>query len=167
MWPAARTYTPHKFKYFFDKVVEASPNILKWLEEHHNLLWARSKFSTEIKCDYINNNLVESWNTWIKEHKDLPLHFLADVIREKTLTLFARRRISIALSPGILPAVIHQLNAASKGLGHLKLTKGHPEKAEVTEIYKDEEVRGHVVYLPQHVCTCREWQLTRKPCSHA
>jgi transposase-like protein len=124
MWPAARTYTPHKFKYFFDKVVEASPNILKWLEEHHNLLWARSKFSTEIKCDYINNNLVESWNTWIKEHKDLPLHFLADVIREKTLTLFARRRISIALSPGILPAVIHQLNAASKGLGAPETDQG-------------------------------------------
>jgi hypothetical protein len=93
---------------------------------------------------------------------------LADVIREKTLTLFARRRrISTALSPGILPAMIHQLNAASRGLGHLKLTKGHPEEVEVTEIDKDEEVRRHVVYLPQHVCTCREWQLTGKPCSHA
>jgi hypothetical protein len=127
------------------------------LEEHHNLLWARSKFGIEIKCDYINNNLVESWNAWIKEQKDLPLHFLSDVIREKTLTLFARRRrISIALSPRILSAVIHQLNAASRGLEHLKLTKGHPEKAEVTEIYKDEEVRRHVVYLPQHVCTYRE-----------
>ena len=47
------------------------------------------------------------------------------------------------------------------------MTKGHPEEAEVTEIYNDEEVRRHVVYLPQHVCTCREWQLTRKPYSHA
>ena len=37
----------------------------------------------------------------------------------------------------------------------------------MTEIYKDEAVRRHVVYLPQHVCTCREWQLTGKPCSHA
>jgi len=43
--------------------------------------------------------------------------------------------------------MIHQLNAASKRLGHLKVTKGHPEQAEVTEIYKDEEVRRHVVYL--------------------
>ena len=60
MWPAARAYTPHKFKYFFDKVVYASPDVLNWLKEHHNLLWARSKFTTEIKCDYINNNLNES-----------------------------------------------------------------------------------------------------------
>jgi len=86
----------------------------------------------------------------------------------RTLTLFAKRRkIANALSPRILPAVIHQLNVGSRGLGRLKVTKGHTEEAEVTEIYKDEEVRRHVVYLPQHVCTCREWQLTGKPCSHA
>ena len=60
MWPAARAYTPHKFKYFFDKVVAASPGVLTWLKEHHNLLWASSKFSSDIKCDYINNNLAKS-----------------------------------------------------------------------------------------------------------
>jgi hypothetical protein len=47
MWPAARAYTPHKFKFYFDKVVDASPGIVKWLNDYHNLLWARSKFSTE------------------------------------------------------------------------------------------------------------------------
>ena len=112
MWPAARAYTPYKFKYFFDKVLEASPDVQDWLDAHHKLLWARSKFSAGIKCDYINNNLAECWNSWIKEHKDVPVHCLADAIREKTLTLFAKRRkIANSLSPGILPAVIHQLNA--------------------------------------------------------
>ena len=47
------------------------------------------------------------------------------------------------------------------------MTKGHPEAAEVTEIYKDQEVMRHVVYLTQHICTCREWQVTRKPYPHA
>ena len=41
------------------KVVAGSADILPWLNEHHKLLWARSKFSTDIKCDYINNNLAE------------------------------------------------------------------------------------------------------------
>jgi len=93
---------------------------------------------------------------------------MADAIREKMLVLFAKRRkISLALSPGILPVVIEQLNAASKGLSHLKVTKGHPREAEVTEVYKDEDVRRHVVHLTQHECTCREWQITGKPCPHA
>ena len=47
------------------------------------------------------------------------------------------------------------------------MTKGHPEAEEVTEIYKDQEVRRHVVYLTQHIYTCREWQITGKPCPHA
>jgi len=41
------------------KVVAGSADILPWLNEHHKLLWARSKFSADIKCDYINNNLAE------------------------------------------------------------------------------------------------------------
>lgn len=81
MWPAARAYAPRKHKYFMDKVIEASPDVKKCLREHHNLLWTRSKFSTDIKCDYILNNLVESWNAWIKEFKDLPLHYMVDAIR--------------------------------------------------------------------------------------
>ena len=157
MWPAVRAYSAHKFKLFFDKVLAASPDVQKWLTEHHPFLWARSKFCDDIKCDYINNNLAESWNAWIKEHKNLPVHMMADAIREKIMVLFAKRRkISTALSPGILQAVIHQLNAASRGLGHLNISSGHPNQAEVTEVYKDEEVRRHVVYLSQKICTCRQ-----------
>jgi len=91
-----------------DKVFAASPDLENWLNQHHNLLWARSKFSTDIKCDYINNNLAECWKSWIKEFKDLPLHCMVDAIREKGVIMFKkRRRISRALHGVILPAVIH------------------------------------------------------------
>jgi len=132
------------------------------------LLWCRSKFSEHVKCDYINNNLAECWNSWIKPFKDLPVHCMADAIREQLVILFEkRRRISNALGGVILLAIVHQLNAASKGLGHLKVTKSHPDQAEVSVIYKDEETRSHVVYLDKMTCTCRKWQVTGKPCSHA
>jgi hypothetical protein len=55
---------------FLRRCWAASPDLQKWLNEHHPFLWARSKFSPDIKCDYINNNLAESWNAWIKEHND-------------------------------------------------------------------------------------------------
>ena len=45
-----------------------------------------------------------------------------------------RRKISLALTSVILPAVIHQLNATSKGLDHLQVTKWNPQEAEVTVI---------------------------------
>ena len=98
----------------------------------------------------------------------MPLDSLADAIGIKTLELWERRRkISVAMSGDILPAVIHQLNAASKGLGHLKVLKGNPREAEVDVWYQGEEIRRHVVYLEEQKCTCREWQVSGKPCSHA
>ncbi|WVZ85958.1 hypothetical protein U9M48_032813 [Paspalum notatum var. saurae] len=165
MWPAARVYTLEKHKYLLGNVLESTPGIQKWLEKDHSLLWTRSKFSEQIKCDYINNNLAESWNGCIK---DLPPDAMADVIREKMEVLFKKRRkISMALSGSILPVVVHQLNAVSKGLTHLRVTKGNSEQAEVTQIYKDEAARRHVVYLNDHHCTCRQWQISGKPCPHA
>ncbi|CAD6220921.1 unnamed protein product [Miscanthus lutarioriparius] len=158
MWPAARAYLSDNHEYFMSKVMAASAAVLPWLNEHHNLLWARSKFSHDIKCDYINNNLAESWNSWIKENKYLPVYALANAIREQTLKLLAKWTISRALKGTILSDVVHQMNAASKGLGHLKVTKGDRNQAEVSVVYKDEEVRRHVVYLDQKICTCREWE---------
>ena len=120
MWPAVRAYTEEKYERLMAKVVVGSVDILPWLNEHHKLLWARSKFSADIKCDYINNNLGECWNSWIKQLKDLPLDSLVDAIRIKTMVLFEKRRkISLALISAILHAVIHQLNGTNKGLDHL------------------------------------------------
>ncbi|KAF0908100.1 hypothetical protein E2562_022940 [Oryza meyeriana var. granulata] len=152
MWPPARAYKLDRFHFYFNKVLEANADVADWLDKYHNLLWARCKFSCEIKCDYITNNLAESWNNWIKDYKDLPVDVLADATREKTLVLFEnRRRIAQRLPGVILPVVVHQLNAASKGLGHLKVIKGGNESAEVTELYKDVEVIRHVVYLDKNV----------------
>ena len=83
MWPAARACTVEKFNKLMDKVIEAYPGVVPWLKEHHSLLWARSGFKEEIKCDFINNNLAESWIAWIQAHKDLPLDILADAIRQR------------------------------------------------------------------------------------
>ncbi|WVZ50790.1 LOW QUALITY PROTEIN: hypothetical protein U9M48_002013 [Paspalum notatum var. saurae] len=123
MWPASRAYTIDKHRYLLNKVLQNTPGLQEWLDKDHNLLWTRAKFSEEIKCDYINNNLVEAWNSWIKELKYLLLDYLADAVREKMVILFEkRRRISSALDGNILPAVVHQLNAQSKGLGHLRVS---------------------------------------------
>jgi len=33
--------------------------------------------------------------------------------------------------------------------------------------YNGEEIRRHVVYLEEQKCTCREWQVSGRPCPHA
>jgi hypothetical protein len=166
LWPAARAYRLEVYQHHMAKVYAASDKVLPYLSNYHNLLWMRCMFNPQIKCDYINNNLAECFNAWVKDIKDLPIVQLADKIREMIMELFRKRRMIGERFVGlILPFVIHQLNAKTRGLGHLKAKASADWSAEVTNINKDGE--RHVVKTLTHECTCLQWQHTGKPCDHA
>jgi hypothetical protein len=60
---------------------KACPKETRWLLDNHKQLWARSKFSTTDKCDYVTDNIVEALNSWIREEKSIPIVELMDKIR--------------------------------------------------------------------------------------
>jgi hypothetical protein len=76
-----------------------------------------------------------------------------------------RRRIGEKLNGKILPAVLQQLKARTRGLGHLPVTKAGFFSAHVEDITNTHN--RHVVKSYLHECTCLEWQHTSKPCPHA
>jgi hypothetical protein len=124
-------------------------------------------FNTDIKVDYIHNNLAECFNSWVREIKDLPIVQLCDKLREMVMELFRkRRRIGKCLQGKILPAIMQELNDRTRGLGHLQPHASSDMSAEVTDTEKDHTKR-HVVKALAHECTCMEWQHTGKPCPHA
>jgi transposase-like protein len=69
MYPAARAYRVEIWQRHMKEVIQACSDVLPWLETYHPLKWMRSGFNPAIKCDYITNNLAESFNNWIKDYK--------------------------------------------------------------------------------------------------
>jgi hypothetical protein len=65
----------------------------------------------------------------------------------------------------ILPSILNVLNARTRGLGHLSLTKGDHYCAEVQD--SNNVFTKHIVKADQMYCSCEEWQHTGKPCQHA
>jgi hypothetical protein len=63
-----------------------------------------------------------------------------------------------------LPAIVHQLNIRSRGLGHLKVVNDGNDHAEVFDNSPKQE--SHIVDLGAQECSWLEWQHTRKPCDH-
>jgi hypothetical protein len=168
MYPAARSYMQDRFEHYMNIIHETNSDVKPYLETYHKLLWMRSKFSEEIKCDFISNNLADLWNKWIKDMKDLPVAELADAIRSKIMDLLARRKkIGEKLDGEMLPIIVRQLNAMTRSLGHLRVVQGDRDQAEVAEITPEHEIIRHRVNLAKHTCTCREWQVSGKPCPHA
>ncbi|XP_066358573.1 uncharacterized protein [Miscanthus floridulus] len=166
IYPAARAYREDIFYDNITKMVSESAEAVKWLQTNHKLLWYRCAFNPEIKCDYITSNIAESFNNWIRDYKDLPVADLADKIREMIMVLWNKRRnIAYRLPEGrILPAIMHQLKANTRGLGHLKIVPCSNWSAEVWD--HSSRVERHIVKLHQRTCTCLEWQHTGKPCQH-
>jgi len=97
----------------------------------------------------------------------LPVAELADKVREMIMVLWRkRRRIAEKLPTGkILPAVMVQLKANTRGLAHLKVVKSGSWSAEVWDYSKGGE--RHRVKLNEKTCTCQEWQHIGKPCQQA
>jgi hypothetical protein len=91
MCPCAWACTDRRFDTLMDKIAATSPKAIPFLNKHHKLKWSRSKFSKECKVDYVNNNISECFNNWIKDYKDLPVAKLMDKVREKiTEKLYTR-----------------------------------------------------------------------------
>lgn len=78
-----------------------------------------------------------------------------------------RRTIGRLIDDGILPSVMMELNKASNNLKVVKVGRCDDDFAEVTLVDPDNVTRRHTVDLHNYKCSCRKWQITGKPCTHA
>jgi hypothetical protein len=95
-----------------------------------------------------------------KEHQIVEIH---DKIRQMIIEKFVLRSESARKMTGkIILAIIKDLNAQSKTIKDHDVLICGPKKIEVTV-----NRFRHAVNLELKTCTCRAWQVTGKPCSHA
>lgn len=144
----------------------------QWLEDSHKHLWKRYQFSETSKVDYVTNNIVESFNSWIREEKSLPVILLFDRIRQMIMEkMELRRRVAYKMRGKILPSAIKAANAKSRGLPYVHRFSNRGQDnvallAEVQGVDKDLQPWRHALDLTNRTCTCRQWQVTGLPCYH-
>jgi len=110
----------------------------------------------------------ESFNSQIKHLKGLLLHELVDRLRELIMEKrYIRKKIANEWADGVLPAVKKELNLISNNLKVVKVATSDEHFAEVTLLDDWNNQKRHTVDLKNKSCSCREWQITGKPCKHA
>ncbi|CAA0811236.1 Unknown protein [Striga hermonthica] len=168
LYPAARSYTKWLFQWHMKRIADFEPKAIEYLENHHNRIWYRCSFGENSKCDYLTNNVSESFNAQIKKFKGLLLHELVDRIRELIMEKrYARKMIARQWADGILPNVIKELNLISNNLKVVKIVVSDVDMAEVTILDDWNNQKRETVDLKNHSCGCRQWQVIGKPCKHA
>uniref|UniRef100_I1QU88 CCHC-type domain-containing protein n=1 Tax=Oryza glaberrima TaxID=4538 RepID=I1QU88_ORYGL len=107
-----------------------NPNIVKnalfpdMLQPHHSRIWYICGFGESNKCNYLTNNVSESFNAQIRNLKGLHPHELVDSIRELIMEKMATRRdVGNKMDDGIIPGVMKQLNDATSLLKVVKIAR--------------------------------------------
>ncbi|KAL4320047.1 hypothetical protein GQ457_18G015050 [Hibiscus cannabinus] len=163
LWAAARASYVGEFNYWMDKIENTCDSAYKWLKEKPAEEWSRSHFRTFSKCDMLLNNLCESFNNVLLDVRDKPILTMLEEINSKLMRRVYKQRDAMRRFDGqICPKI-------QKKLDKLKIEsfKCIPDWSGGQTFQVRCPLTQFVVDMAERTCSCRRWQLTGLPCSHA
>ncbi|CAL2237236.1 unnamed protein product [Prunus armeniaca] len=110
----------------------------------------------------VSNALSESFNSWVKDVRRLPIYEMIDTIRIKMMEMISRWKLASEKWSSVLCHVIEDelKNLAAKGR-HWRICRASES---IFEVHDDLSV---MVNLDERFCSCYQWQLLGFPCQHA
>lgn len=138
-----------------------APDAEIWARNSNPNHWANAFFMGE-RYGEMYSNVAESFNAWILEARNLPIHVMVDHIRIQIMDLsYRRRNVCVAWETKLCPSIdarMRKMMEQSRGI-HVNCSDGI-----VFEVCTRPSC---VVNMLEGSCTCREWQVLRLPCKHA
>ncbi|CAN1146023.1 hypothetical protein LINPERHAP2_LOCUS15011 [Linum perenne] len=163
-WRAARSTFKAEFDLAINQLKEYNLEAYNWLINKPFEQWSRCYFQTVCCSDLLLNNHCESWNRCILDARRKPVISMFETIRCQLMERFRikKRFASNNFKGQLCPRIQKKLDSA-KELSYR--CEAIPNRANCFEV----RVHGIqlVVDLNNHTCTCRRWELSGIPCSHA
>lgn len=160
---AAKSTTVEEFNLRMDEIKGISPLAHSDLLKTDPRFWCRAFFDTLTKCEMVDNNLSECFNSWIVEARYKPIIQLLDDIRLQVMErIYKKRDWMSSLQCEICPRIIKKLNYSIEGTRFCKSTWTGGSECEVRDI----DGGQWVVDMVGKTCSCRRWELTGIPCTH-
>ncbi|RYR22573.1 hypothetical protein Ahy_B03g067871 [Arachis hypogaea] len=125
--------------------------------------WSRSRFNFHSKCDTLVNNMCESFNGAIVESREKPIVTMLEDIRVYLMIRWAVNRERIKNFNGtLLPRIRMKLERRGRSAGEWRPYWSAAQTYEVVN-----GLNKFAVDFSAHECSCRKWQLSGIPCTHA
>ncbi|XP_072072121.1 uncharacterized protein [Arachis hypogaea] len=125
--------------------------------------WSRSRFLFYSKCDSLVNNMSESFNSVIVKAREKRIVTMLEDIRVYIMTRWTANRARIQVYQGNIMLTI--LKKLEKRVKHSRDWRPFWSAASKYEVMCG--LDKFVVDLAVCECSCRRWQMSGLPCSHA
>ena len=167
LWQAARATTEDVYIDTIKKMRDIDEKAVDWLlKEAKPEFWVECYFEGN-RYGHLMCNIAESFNSKILTAREQPILAMLETIRQQLMDWFMARRLLEANTPGALVStVLNQLNELTKGARKYRRAR-ESIPGVLFEITGNENGRKYLVNLDLRVCSCRAWQSTGYPCSHA
>ncbi|CAH9132447.1 unnamed protein product [Cuscuta epithymum] len=134
----------------------------KDLRKYPFKLWCKAFFRDEVKCDTVENNLLEAFNSTLLKCRSKPLIPMLEDIRVATMKRIAKKRKYVLKWPGPFgPVIMKKLNA------NIVASEGWNVDFNGDDGYEIKKGRAQFkVSLQKKSCSCRRWDLCGIPCAH-
>lgn len=154
----------------FEKVIDNLKGMSKVAYEvfmaRDPVTFCKSHFSTHSQCDYVDNNMVETFNSIILARYKPIVSRLEDIrialitrMRQKKKNLDSKFIASLA------PRISLKLEEAYNEQIHCKCEWNGEDGHHEFEVLHN--CVSHAVDFEKRTCSCRVWGLTSVPCAHA
>ncbi|CAA7403092.1 unnamed protein product [Spirodela intermedia] len=157
---AAYACSVEDFNAHVESIRGVSKEVADWVIESKPEHWSNALFKGQ-RYDHYSPQIVKSFSLWIPVKHESSVVLIIDAIRDKLMEVMqARREASSSWEETLTPTMEE------------KLKKEIPKAAHYVVCSSDTlfEVRWNtvnVVNIGTWECTCRRWQLTGLPCTHA
>ncbi|XP_055820311.1 uncharacterized protein LOC129889148 isoform X2 [Solanum dulcamara] len=125
--------------------------------------WVRAFFQEHSKCDVVENNMCETFNSWIISCRHKSIITMLEEIRKK-----------------IMIRTVDMIKFANTWISDIAfmarlILQENKDKSRTCKVLWNADVRfeigereyKHTINLADRVCSCRTWQLRDIPCQHA
>lgn len=138
----------------------------KWVEDNEPEQWAASKFGKE-RWGRMNNNVIESWNNWMRRLRPMPVPWLLNGHLEKLgKKMDKHRQELLQWKNGVGGRIEQKLADTYRQLGCVAAVECYSFTLGEYSVELSNS-RKLVVKLGPQTCTCRQWQRRGLPCCHA
>ena len=154
---------PEEFEDNLKKLGEVNKKSAEDLLKYNPATWCRAFFSSRCKSDVVDNNMCETFNSTILKARFKPIISMLDEIRTAALQRLGVNKSLVdkwnsEWSPECMD-IFQENRSIACGCSVLFNGESGYEISDGPD--------RHTVFLDKKLCTCRAWELTGIPCSHA
>ncbi|KAL2928614.1 RAP domain-containing protein chloroplastic, partial [Bienertia sinuspersici] len=162
-WRAAKAYNMADFNDALEDMGKVNSQSVDAFKSYNPRLFCRAFMNTDMKVDVIVNNLAETFNGYIISARTKHLLYMLEEIRTALMQRLAMKNMEMEKTTTLIcPRIQAKLEKAKKESAECNVV---PSTRTIFQVSQKMDVVS--VDLEARTCTCRVWDLTGIPCSHA